>query len=60
MPIEIKEVVIRAVVTGTGTGQAQGPAGGGGGNDQASGSPDTVVSEAVRQVLEILKQKEER
>jgi Family of unknown function (DUF5908) len=59
MPIEIKEVVIRAVVSGSGGGPPkQGPSSTD--KDQASGSPDSSVSEAVRNVLDILKDREER
>jgi hypothetical protein len=57
MPIEIKEVVIRAVVSGTGGG---GGKGGSAGGDQAAGSPDHVVQEAVRQTLDILRDTDER
>ena len=50
MPIEIKEIIVRAVVD---------PSGGGGGGG-ASGGGEDKVRKAVDQVMKILKDKEER
>ena len=59
MPIEIREVVIRAVV------DPQATAGGGGAEGAASGSGGAAsntdaVAEAVKKVFEMLREKEER
>lgn len=63
MPVEIKELVIKAVIN-----EAQ--SAGSGGNDRAGGvgkdrkmivnDPDVLVEACVKQVLKILKRKQER
>lgn len=55
MPIEIKELVIRAVVDDTQPGASESGAGEGGGVDTRA-----IIEEAVRQVLRILKRQQER
>ena len=55
MPVEIRELVIRATI------DSRGKEGGGGGNGQASPQQKKeIVEECVEQVLEILRQKSER
>jgi hypothetical protein len=61
MPVEIRELIIRAVATGTPSDaeQAQAP----GGERPAQASSDNrndIIEECVRQVLRILQQKKER
>ncbi len=58
MPIEIRELVIKATV------ESQGQSGGGGGA-AGGGGPDAkqrqqIVAECVEQVMEIIRQKSER
>ncbi len=53
MPVQINEIVIRAVVEG---GESQRPAAG----RQAPQQREEIVSECVEQVLEILKNQQER
>ncbi len=56
MPVEIKELVIRATID----------AGGGGDGDQGNGNKgkrhdrEAIVSECVEQVMEIMRQQRER
>ena len=52
MPIEIKEIIVRAVVDPSAGGSGGGASGGGGAEDK--------VRKAVDQVMKILKDKEER
>jgi hypothetical protein len=55
MPVEIRELVIRATI------DSKGKEGGGGSNGQASPQQKKeIVEECVEQVLEILRQKNER
>ncbi|HMB91245.1 MAG TPA: DUF5908 family protein [Rhodothermales bacterium] len=55
MPVEIRELVIRATI------DSRGKEGGSGGNGQASPQQKKeIVEECVEQVLEILRQKGER
>lgn len=71
MPIEVRELVIRATVdpnsTGSGSGScgtgAGGKAGKGGsasGSSAASGADDDLVQTCVREVMRILEEKRER
>jgi hypothetical protein len=53
MPVQINEIVIRALVEG---GEAQRPAAG----QQAEQGREEIVTECVEQVLEILKNQQER
>jgi hypothetical protein len=55
MPVEIKELVIKAVVNENGNNGAA-PASGG----QEGGSQDAVIKLCVEKVLEILKDQKER
>lgn len=56
MPVEIRELVIRATIDSKGK-----EGGGGSGNGQASPQQKKeIVEECVEQVLEILRQKSER
>ena len=57
MPVEIRELVIRATVESTGTDRTA--AGRDGGRNRKP-DRDEVVAECVEQVLEILRQREER
>ncbi len=52
MPIEIRELIIKATVSGEGN-----SAGSGGGSDD---DKQAMIQECVDQVMEILKEKEER
>lgn len=51
MPVEIKEIIVRAVVD---------PSAGGGGGASAGGGKEDQVKKAVDQVMKILKDKQER
>lgn len=55
MPIEVREIVIKAVV-------AQDNAGGSGGNSAqgGSGAPEEIIQACVEKVMDILKEKNER
>jgi hypothetical protein len=55
MPIEIRELIIRATVTG---GEAGGEEESEGGTDATDGS--TIVAECVEQVLKVLERQKER
>lgn len=57
MPLEIRELVIRAVVDDSRAGRAPEPE-----NRQGARAidPDTIIEECVRQVLKILKRSGER
>jgi hypothetical protein len=57
MPIEIKELHIKTVVENGPTAQNQQQ---NSGNNQAAGDPDKIVALCVEQVMEILKNKNER
>jgi hypothetical protein len=57
MPIEIKELIIRAVVQSDG---AQEPAGSTGGSGTAAADREAIVAAAVREVLRIIKDTKER
>ena len=63
MPIEIKELVIRAVLSGPDTdppdGEGGAPSGAGGAAAQAH-DREQIVQECVRQVLRILARQQER
>lgn len=62
MPIEIKELHIRVAVNGSSTAPQAGsksPAAGSG-NAAGGGNPDTLVSECVEKVLQVLQNKTER
>lgn len=56
MPIQINEIVIRAIISGQGEGAEEGN------RPQRDGEVDTkaIVAECVEQVLEILREKDER
>lgn len=61
MPIEIREVVIRAVIEPPGGGGGGGEAPQGGGNQSGTPGGDAdAVSASVKKVMEILREKEER
>jgi hypothetical protein len=51
MPVEIKEIIVRAVVD---------PSAGGGGGAAGGGGKEDPVRKAVDQVMKILKDKQER
>ncbi len=55
MPVEIKELVIRAVTTLEAEDSERLPQ-----RQESSNDKDAIVQECVRQVLRILKKKEER
>jgi hypothetical protein len=60
MPVEIREVLIRAVVDPKAA-AAQGSGGGGGGNANEGGGPAAQsAAEIVKQVFEKLREREER
>lgn len=58
MPIEIRELNIRVSVNQSPAEQDSKPSGGGGG--QGGGDKDEIIAECVEQILEILKNKNER
>jgi hypothetical protein len=65
MPIEIKELIIRAVVSDhaenrPGQGRGPGPAEGSGPGDGSAPDREALVQECVRQVLKILEAAKER
>jgi len=55
MPIEVRELVIRAVVEGSQSSQREGAAA-----DEPGQARQQIVSDCVEQVLEILKNRQER
>jgi hypothetical protein len=55
MPVEIKELVIRAVVNDVAASLSSDESTGSGGSDS-----DAIIQECVRQVMKILAQKKER
>ncbi|QTE46205.1 MULTISPECIES: DUF5908 family protein [Mucilaginibacter] len=58
MPIEIRELNIRVSVNQSPAEQDSKPSGGGGGS--GGGDKDEIIAECVEQILEILKNKNER
>ena len=62
MPIEIRELVIRATISDTGTHGERDDVGRPGGSAVGAAGPDSdaLVQECVRQVLEILARERER
>lgn len=59
MPIEIRELNIRVSVNQSPAEQDSKPAGGGG-SKGGGGDKDEIIAECVEQILEILKNKNER
>jgi hypothetical protein len=57
MPIEVRELVIKAVVTQD---NASGASGGGSGASGGSGAPEEIIQACVEKVMDILKEKNER
>ncbi|UOE47024.1 DUF5908 family protein [Mucilaginibacter sp. SMC90] len=60
MPIEIRELNIRVSVNQSPTEQDSKPSGGGDGQGGGGGDKDDIIAECVEQILEILKNKNER
>lgn len=62
MPIEIKELHIRIAVNAPQGGQSAAPIGGSGGKagDNTEQDKDAMVADCVEQVLQILRNKEDR
>lgn len=60
MPIEIRELNIRVSVNQSPAEQDSKPSGGGGGSSGGGGDKDEIIAECVEQILEILKNKNER
>jgi hypothetical protein len=58
MPVEIRELVIKATVDSGGGSAAAGASGSGGGTNASPG--DELIKTCVEKVLEILKEKNER
>ncbi|MBP0904190.1 DUF5908 family protein [Mariniflexile gromovii] len=54
MPIEIRELIIKATVNNKNSGSS------GSGDGGSSGSSEAVINEVVNRVFEILKEKSER
>jgi hypothetical protein len=57
MPIEIKELIIKTVVDNAPAGQNQQA---GAGSSQSAGNNDNLITLCVEQVMEIIKNKNER
>ena len=55
MPVEIRELVIRAITSMPASDEEEKP-----GNNQSATDREVIVQECVRQVMSILKKKEER
>lgn len=60
MPIEIRELVIKATVAPTGASQAAGSAGGTSGDDNNVSGQEGIINACVEKIMEILKEKHER
>jgi hypothetical protein len=54
MPLEIRELVIKATVV------QDGPAGSAAASGQGAGAPEEIIQACVEKVLDILKEKNER
>nr|VFK08744.1 MAG: hypothetical protein BECKLPF1236B_GA0070989_100418 [Candidatus Kentron sp. LPFa]VFK62421.1 MAG: hypothetical protein BECKUNK1418G_GA0071005_10247 [Candidatus Kentron sp. UNK]VFK70497.1 MAG: hypothetical protein BECKUNK1418H_GA0071006_10307 [Candidatus Kentron sp. UNK] len=59
MPVEVKELIIRATAAASDESAAD-PCNATGGDDTADNDQDALVEACVRQVLEILKKERER
>lgn len=60
MPIEIRELVIKATVTPSGGSQASGSANASSGDDNNVSSQEEIISVCVEKIMAILKEKHER
>lgn len=60
MPVEIRELVIRTVVSAAAEEDDESDAGGGGSGGGSLDETDAIVQECVRQVLRILRKERER